>query len=137
MRLIATVMGTESAKYRSDAVFSLLNHGFAAYEGFLVYGRDKPVAQAQVFKGDRSSVDVVVEQPLYVTIAKGSADRISAKLDVTSPLIAPLAADSRIGSLGLSIKGEQVGAYPLVNRQAVAAGSWVGGLIDSVRLWFY
>jgi len=32
LRIVATVMGTESARYRADAVYSLLKYGFAAYE---------------------------------------------------------------------------------------------------------
>ncbi len=137
MRLIATVMGAENRKYRADAVYALLTHGFAAYEGFLVYGGDRAVAKPAVYKGEAESVEAVVEQPLYVTVAKGSADKISARLQLDEPLVAPLAERARIGTLSLSIRGEAVGDYPLVARTPVAEGSWLGGLVDSIKLLFH
>lgn len=137
MRLIATVMGTESAKYRADAVYSLLTHGFSAYEGFLVYDTDKAVATPAVFKGEREMLEAIVGEPLYVTVAKGSADKLGARLAFDEPLIAPIEAGSRIGALSLTIRGEPAGEYPLVAREAVGAGSWFGNLVDSVKLLFH
>jgi serine-type D-Ala-D-Ala carboxypeptidase (penicillin-binding protein 5/6) len=137
MRLIATVMGTASPNYRSDAVYSLLTHGFAAYEGFLVYDTDKPVARPRVFKGEVGQIEAVVERPLYVTVAKGSADAINARFTIDEPILAPLDSGDRIGRVSLTIKGETVGDYPLVSRQVVAPGSWLGNLWDSAKLIFY
>ncbi len=137
MRLIATVMGADNSKYRADAVYSLLTHGFAAYEGFLVYDTGKPVASPVVFKAAVDTVDAVVAEPLYVTVAKGSADSLSAKLSIDEPLVAPFDAGTRLGRVSLSIKGESMGEYPLVAREAVAPGSWLGNLVDSVKLLLY
>ncbi len=137
MRLIATVMGTASTKYRAEAVYSLLSFGFSAYEGFRVYDGSKPVATPEVFKGERDRVDAVVAAPLYVTVAKGSADTLGARVDLESPLVAPIEARRRIGSINLFIDGETIGSYPLVAAEAVAEGSWLGSMLDSVRLLFH
>ncbi len=137
MRLIATVMGTESAKYRADAVYSLLTHGFSAYEGFLVYDTDRAVASPAVFKGERDAVEAIVAEPLYVTVAKGSADKLGARLAFDEPLVAPIDAGEPIGRLSLTIRGEPVGDYPLIAREPVGAGSWFGSLVDSVKLLFH
>ncbi|GJL80846.1 MAG: D-alanyl-D-alanine carboxypeptidase [marine bacterium B5-7] len=136
MRLIATVMGTASKKYRADAVYSLLQYGFAAYEGFLVHDTDKPVASPTVYKGDVSEIDAMIDEPLYVTVAKGSAESVKARVSINNPLIAPIAKGDRIGALSVSIKGESVGDYPLVSDRAVESGSWIGNIYDSVLLLF-
>lgn len=136
MRLIATVMGTESPRYRSEAVYSLLRHGFAAYEGYLVYDTDKPVSRLAVYKGEHDGVDAVVAEPLWVTVAKGSVDKISARTEFDTPIVAPVEAGARVGTLTVNLRGERVGDYPLVAAQSIGAGSWLGGLVDSVLLLF-
>src|SRR5690606_13654638 len=105
-------------------VYSLLRHGFAAYEGYLVYGTDKPVSRLAVYKGERDAVDAVVAEPLWVTVAKGSVDKISARTAFDTPIVAPVEAGGRVGTLTLSIRGERVGDYPLVAAESVVAGSW-------------
>ncbi len=137
MRLVATVMGTESKKYRADAVYSLLTHGFSSYEGFLIYESNKPVATPRVFKGEVSQVDAVVGSHLYVAVAKGSANEMSAKIKLDEPLVAPLSKGQVLGNLTLVFKGEGVAEYPLVTGVEVPAGSWIGNMIDSIQLMFH
>jgi len=134
MRLIATVMGTSSKAYRADAVHALLNFGFAAYEGFLIYPEDQVVASPQVYKGDADTVDAVVKHALHVTVAKGSASSMKAGVEFRSPLVAPIGAGTDIGTLSLRFKGELIGEYPLVARQRVAQGSWLSRSVDSIKL---
>jgi serine-type D-Ala-D-Ala carboxypeptidase (penicillin-binding protein 5/6) len=137
MRLISTVMGTASTKYRSDAVYALLTHGFSAYEGFLIYDRDKPIATPRVYKGDGRQLEVVVDQPLYVTVAKGGADGVKARMSFDEPLVAPIATGTRVGHLSLTIGEQSMGEYPLVARQDMQQGSWFTSLMDSVKLMFH
>lgn len=137
MRLISTVMGTESTKYRSDAVYALLTHGFSAYEGFLVYDSDTTVATPQVYKGDQAQLEAVVQYPLYVTVAKGGSDGLKARMSFNEPLVAPIASGARIGQVALSIRDEPMAEYPLVARHDVAEGSWFGGMVDSLKLLFH
>lgn len=134
MRLIATVMGTDSKNYRAEAVHKLLNYGFAAYEGFLLYQKDQKVASADVYKGDISSVDAHLRNPLYVTVAKGRAKQMGASVELSTPLVAPIDENQTIGRLSLKFEGNEIGEYPLVPSKAVLAGGWFTNMFDSVRL---
>ena len=134
MRLIATVMGTDSKNYRAEAVHKLLNYGFAAYEGFLLYQKDQKVASADVYKGDVSSVDAHLRNPLYVTVAKGRAKQMGASVELSTPLVAPIDENQTIGRLSLKFEGNEIGEYPLVPSKAVLAGGWFTNMFDSVRL---
>jgi serine-type D-Ala-D-Ala carboxypeptidase (penicillin-binding protein 5/6) len=137
MRLIATVMGTESKAYRAEAVHALLKYGFAAYEGFLVYDSDKVVNTPQVFKGNVDSVNVVLAESLYVTVAKGSADKMKASVSLDEPLVAPISQHQSVGKLTLAFKGEPIGEFGLIAQTAITEASWFGRSLDSLRLLWH
>ncbi len=135
MRLVAVVLGSESAKYRTTAVHSLLQHGHAAYEAPLVYGETDPAAAVEVFKGDRETVPVGVGRDLRVTVPRGTSAKIEAEVQLNDVRLAPVARSTELGTLRLSYDGTSLGEYPLVALEAVAEGPWWGQIIDQVRLW--
>jgi D-alanyl-D-alanine carboxypeptidase (penicillin-binding protein 5/6) len=136
-RLIATVIGTDSPRYRADAVYSLLQHGFAAYEGHRVYGPGVTVTEAKVYKGAQSTVPAGFVNGLHVTVAQGRSRGLSARIAINEPLIAPIRAGDEIGQLTLMVDGGDVAGYPLVALDGVEPGSWLGNLVDSVRLMLF
>ena len=137
LRIVATVMGTESARYRADAVYSLLKYGFAAYEMHRVYRAGAAVVNAvPVYKGDRSSVAVGVSQDVQLILPKGAGAGLEASVTVNEPLIAPLDQQQRVGKLILGLEGKEIGAYPLVTLDAINQGSWTSRMLDVIRLRF-
>ena len=136
-RIVATVMGTESARYRADAVYSLLKYGFAAYEMHRVYRSGAAVVNAvPVYKGDRSSVAVGVSQDVQLILPKGAGAGLEASVTVNEPLIAPLDQQQQVGNLILGLEGKEIGAYPLVTLDAINQGSWTSRMLDVIRLRF-
>ena len=137
LRIVATVMGTESARYRADAVYSLLKYGFAAYEMHRVYRAGAAVVNAvPVYKGDRSSVAVGVSQDVQLILPKGAGAGLEASVTVNEPLIAPLDQQQQVGNLILGLEGKEIGAYPLVTLDAINQGSWTSRMLDVIRLRF-
>ena len=105
-RIVATVMGTESARYRADAVYSLVKYGFAAYEMHRVYPAGAAVVNAvPVYKGDRSSVAVGVSQDVQLILPKGAGAVLEASVTVNEPLIAPFDQQEQVGNLILGLEG--------------------------------
>lgn len=136
MRLIATVTGTDSVSYREDAVYSLLKFGFAAYESIRVYDATTPVARVDIYKGDTSELPVGVGRDLYLVLAKGSAETLSATVRLEEPLLAPVNRGDQVGTLTVESGGNPVGEHPLVAMRPVTEGSWLQILLDSVVLWW-
>ena len=137
LRIVATVMGTESARYRADAVYSLLKYGFAAYEMHRVYRAGAAVVNVvPVYKGDRSSVAVGVSQDVQLILPKGAGAGLEASVIVNEPLIAPLDQQQQVGKLILGLEGKEIGTYPLVTLDAINQGSWTRRMLDVIRLRF-
>jgi D-alanyl-D-alanine carboxypeptidase (penicillin-binding protein 5/6) len=136
-RIVATVMGTESAGDRAEAVYSLVKYGFAAYEMHWVYRAGATVVNAvPVYKGDHSSVAVGVSQDIQLILPKGASAGLEASVAVNEPLIAPLQQQQQVGNLILGLEGKEIGGYSLVALGAINQGSWTSRMLDSIRLRF-
>ncbi len=137
MRLIATVIGTKSKRYRAGAVHSLLKYGYAAYESKKLYSADASVVDVRVFKGELEQVPVGVGRDLSVTLPRGSFAGLQANVAVADNQVAPLRVGQTVGKLNLQYKGQALAEYPLIVLQDVAQGSLWRRVVDSVLLLFY
>ena len=136
MRLIATVTGTDSRKQRAKEVHALLKYGFTSYETKKLFDAGAATAQVKVFKGETAEVPLGVTEPLFVTVPRGKAAGLQADLDVPESSIAPLDDGQPLGSVKVSLAGEELMQRPLVALNAIPEGSWWQRAIDTVLLWF-
>jgi D-alanyl-D-alanine carboxypeptidase (penicillin-binding protein 5/6) len=136
MRLVSVVMGSASMKARENASTALLNYGFTFYDTKLVVKGGDVLASARVWKGQSASVDLGIKDDLYVTLPRGEAGSLKTATDVPPRLIAPLAADTALGSLRVFAGGQTLATVPMHPLKSVAAGGWWRRLIDTIRLWF-
>src|ERR1700675_2055672 len=133
MRLVSVVLGSTSMKARENASAALLNYGFTFYATrFLVKG-GTTLATTRVWKAERSPVELGLQDDLYMTLPRGTAD-VKTAADVQPRLIAPLAADANVGSLRVFAGSQTLATLPLHPLKAVAAGSWWRRFIDTIRL---
>ena len=135
-RLVAAVMGTESQKYRAQASLELLNWGFRFYESVKLLGAEQPTGRVRVWKGLAEDVAVGTVEPVWLSLPRGSAEKVEARPQIDSTLIAPLTQGQQIGTVSILVDGKPVKSEPLVVLQAVEQGSWWKRLVDTIRLWF-
>jgi len=136
MRIIAVVLGTASAKARVDGSQALLNYGFRFYETRLLYSANEKVTQARIWKGQFESTELGVLQDLYVTIPRGSFDKVDSVVNMSSVLTAPVAKGQPLARLQVSLDGTSLIDEPLRALQENPDGSIWQRTRDSVRLWF-
>jgi D-alanyl-D-alanine carboxypeptidase (penicillin-binding protein 5/6) len=136
MRLVSVVMGSTSMKARENASAALLNYGFTFYDTKLVVKGGAVLASARVWKGQTATVDLGIQDDLYITLPRGQADSIKTLTDVKPRLIAPLMLDSSLGTLNVVAGNQSLASMPLHPLKPVAAGGWWRRLIDTIRLWF-
>jgi D-alanyl-D-alanine carboxypeptidase (penicillin-binding protein 5/6) len=77
-----------------------------------------------------------VPADLYVTVPKGTADKVRAELISQQPLLAPIAAGQRVGTIRVTLDGRTVREHPAVALQSVAVAGIFGRAWDTLRLWF-
>jgi len=136
MRLIAVVLGTKSPTARANDSQALLNYGFRFYETRLLYPVGDAVTQARVWKGDQETMGLGVQQDIYVTIPRGSYDRLEAQLDLPQQLVAPVELTDQLGTLRVSLADKTLMEANLFALNAVPEGTIWQRARDSVLLWF-
>ncbi|MBK9083101.1 MAG: D-alanyl-D-alanine carboxypeptidase [Rhizobiales bacterium] len=89
-RLILAVYGLKTGKDRAEEARKLLQWGFRAFEGRLVFNAGETIGAARVFGGATGSVDLVSPRDVRILAPRGSTERLTAKIVYEGPLIPPV-----------------------------------------------
>jgi len=136
MRLIAIVTGADSRKSRADAVQSLLQYGYAAYDGLLLYQPGSEVTSIPLWMGQQSDASISVNKHLGLVYPKGQREKLSASLDIPESLEAPVEFATDIGAIMVKYNGEALLEQRLYVNAEYAEGPWWSKLLDSVKRLF-
>jgi serine-type D-Ala-D-Ala carboxypeptidase (penicillin-binding protein 5/6) len=135
-RLMSVVLGTSSESLRAQESQKLLNYGFQFFDSVRLYQKEQPISTLEVWKGSASRVPAGVTRDLFVTVPKGEGPRLKAELLSEQPLIAPIAAGQKVGTLHVTLDGKPLADYPVLALESVGIAGWFGRAWDSARLWF-
>ncbi|HEU5282256.1 MAG TPA: D-alanyl-D-alanine carboxypeptidase family protein [Burkholderiales bacterium] len=135
-RLLAIVTGASSENLRAMEAQKLLNYGFQHYQTVLLYARGAEVAQLPVWKGSTKTLSAGLDRDLFVSVPRGQANLLKARLVSQQPLLAPVSARQPVGELELTFDGRPLGEYPVVALQGVSVANVLVRLWDSLRLLF-
>jgi D-alanyl-D-alanine carboxypeptidase (penicillin-binding protein 5/6) len=80
-------------------------------------------------------VKIGFTRDIYVTVPKGVAEKMKPILERKDPLVAPVAANSNVGTLKMMVDGKPLAELPVVALEQVNQASIFGRAWDSVRLW--
>ena len=135
-RLVSVVMGAASREARASESQKLLNWGYTAWDAVRLFEAGKAAVTAPVWKGKQPTVALGAAQAMVVTVPKGEGDKLKTSVQRTDPLVAPLAAGQRVGTLEVSTAaGARLASLPLVVLQPVEQAGLLGRAWDSIRLW--
>ncbi len=135
-RLLSVVMGTASREARAAESQKLLNWGWQAWDAVRLFEAGKPVLSVPVWKGDRREARLGADGGLYVSVPKGEGDKLRTSVQRTDPLVAPLTAGQRVGTIQVTTAGGRVVAnVPLVVMEPVGLAGILGRTWDAIRLW--
>jgi len=135
-RLLSVVLGTASESVRAQESQKLLNFGFQFYDGIRLYDKGATVSTVQVWKGAERTLKAGLAAELSVSVPKGMAGKVKADLVSQQPLLAPVSAGQRIGTLRVTLDSKPIGEYPVVALESIAVAGMFGRAWDTVRLWF-
>jgi D-alanyl-D-alanine carboxypeptidase (penicillin-binding protein 5/6) len=134
-RLISVVLGTTSDSARTQESQKLLNWGFQNFDTVKLYNKGQVIQSPEVWKGSKSTVKIGFTNDVLVTLPKGVAGKLKSVLERRDPLVAPLAENSRIGTLKLNVDGKVIIELPVVALEEVPQATIFGRAWDSMRLW--
>ncbi len=135
-RLLSVVLGTSSREARAGESQKLLNWGFTAWDAVRLFEAGKPMVTPEVWKGTAKTAKLGAPGPVYIAVPRGEGPRLQTKIERTDPLVAPLAAGQRVGTIKVATAGgTPVAELPLVVQEAVPEAGLFGRAWDSIRLW--
>lgn len=137
MRLISVVMGSESERTRARESIALLSYGFRFFETHRLYGALEPLTEIRIWKGEIEKLGIGLARDLYVTVPRGQYEKLNAKMEIDSKVVAPVMKGEARGKLEVSLGGEQIAQRPLVTLAPVAEGGLWRKVTDQVRMLFH
>ena len=123
MRLIAVVLGTRSEKARANISQSLLSYGFRFYESSKLYAAGESLNETRIWKGERDMLPLGLTEDLHVTIPRGQYKYLDAEMEINHDIEAPVSKGQQLGTVSVTLNGEEIISKPLVALQSVDEGS--------------
>ena len=136
-RLISVVLGTDSENARAKVTQQLFNYGFRFFETHELYGAGQEITTNKVWKGSVKIVGLGLENPLTITVPRGSYKELVATTNIDLPLIAPIISGQVLGNVEIHLEGKLVASRALVALKGIEKGSWWRRLIDSLLLFLW
>ncbi|WP_297477339.1 D-alanyl-D-alanine carboxypeptidase family protein [Ferrovum sp.] len=133
-RLLAVVLGTNSDLARTSESQKLLNWGFQAFESRILFRQGVPVRALNAYKGGKPTVSVGFGRDIWVTTPVGHEKETREVLTTLQPVIAPVDAGQKVGSLKVYYAGQWVNGADLVALESIPAGNVFTRSWDAVRL---
>ncbi len=135
-RLLSVVLGTASREARASESQKLLNWGYLAWDALRLFDAGKAVVTVPVWKGSSAEAKLGAPGALFTTVPKGEGDKIKTSIERTDPLVAPLTAGQRVGTIKVTTAaGTPITSVPLVVLEPVPLAGIFGRAWDSIRLW--
>jgi len=136
MRLISVILGAENEKARADYSQELLEFGFRLFETHKLYDKGSVLADARVWKGNKSTVPAGIMEDFYVTVEKGHYSQLKGLMELDGSLDAPIKRGDVVGTAIIKDGDTIVNQVPLLALDAVDPGGFWSKVTDSVKKLF-
>ena len=123
LRLIVVVNGLKTAKDRADEAKKLLEFGYRGFESKSLFPEGQVIGYAKLFGGASGSVALVGDGAIGVLMAKGSNERVAAKIVYSGPVPAPVKQGQAIGNLNIYRGDNVVAEVPLYAGESIERGN--------------
>jgi len=135
-RLVSVLLGANSDGARVQESQKLLNYGFQFFDSVRLYEKGQAVSSLRVWKGAAPVLKAGLADDLHLVLPRGAARELAAEILSEQPLVAPVSAGQKVGTVRVSLAGRPLGEYPVVALETVPVAGIFGRAWDSVRLWF-
>ena len=133
-RLLAVVFGSDTRETLDRAAGVFLREGHLRYKTATVIRNGEAVGRTPVFKGEAQDVTLVTHENVVVTIAKTMTLSIKMHLTRQQPVIAPVDAETPLGTLSIWLNGKCLRSVPVYAKEPVKEGSLWQRVRDTIIL---
>ena len=136
MRLIAVVMGSSSVKGRESDSKQLLSYGFRFFDTLNPHQSGDLISEEKLWFGEQDTLKLGVDRDTFITLPKADGKKLSASVELTSDLKAPIEKGQTLGMVHYTVDGEDIKTQPLVALESVQEGSFFKRILDHIKLFF-
>ena len=130
--------GLKSINERKQEAQNLLDWGFRQFRGIDVYAKGDKVGRARVWGGTGRNVDLVTMENVRVALSPQEQDSVEMKLAYEGPLMAPVKAGTRVGTVRFMVDGMTIADVPVETASGVAADeSMWSRAVDSIYIMIF
>lgn len=119
LELVAVVMAGESSNDRFNGAKKLLDYGFANYNYSSIEAQLEENTELTVIKGTEKRVGIKPQGTLNVLLPKSASGKIERKTVLSENVTAPVKKGEVLGTVTVTLDGEQLGEIPLVASEDV------------------
>lgn len=131
-RLFVAMSGMANERERAEEARKMLEWGMRAFEKSELFADGEVVGQAQVYGGETSSVALKAEGPISIFVPTANKDRLIARIVYEGPLVAPVLAGTKVGTLKVWIGDTLSQETPLTTAEDVPVGPIHRRALDAV-----
>ena len=117
-RVVMVLNGMKSMKQRSSESRRLIDLMFREFKLYRFYEKGQPVDRANVWLGTKNKIDLVLEEPLHLVMARSDRRKMKVSVNWNDPVPAPITAGQAIGTLVLELPSGKT-TYPLLAAENV------------------
>ena len=118
-RVVMVLNGMKSMKQRSAESRRLIDLMFREFKLYRFFDEGQVVDRANVWLGTQSKIDLVLEEPLHLVMARSDRRKMKVSVNWSDPVPAPISAGQPIGTLVLELPSGKT-TYPLLAAESVS-----------------
>lgn len=135
LRFISVIMGAPSTGSRNNDARKLLDYGFANYSTYAVGKKGDVIKTIEVLKGNKNTVNAIIENDVNVLIKKGEEKQIEKQVLIPEKISAPLSKGDKLGEIVVIKNGETIQSIPIVSQEDVSKASFFNNIYKAIRYW--
>ena len=119
-RVVMVLNGMKSMKQRSSESRRLMDLMFREFKLYRFYDKGQTVDRANVWLGSKSKIDLVLEEPLHIVLARSDRRKMKVSVNWNDPIPAPIRAGQPVGKLIMELPSGKT-SYALLAAEDVSA----------------
>lgn len=132
-RFFLAMSGMQSERERAEQARRVLEWGMRAFEPIDLFEEGEVVGEVRTYGGDKSRVALSAQGPVSILVPVGNRDRMTARIVYDGPVMAPVEAGTRIGSLRIWLGDTLSQETPLYAAESVATGRLHQRALDAIE----
>lgn len=135
-RLIMVVNGLATNALRTSESIRIMQAGFDSFKIYELFKQNDKVDAAPVFMGKSDTVDLIAASDVKTAFHRSLRDDMDVSISYDGPIAAPIVAGAKVGTLHISVPGQESQSFDLLAGHEVERKGFFGRAATSFKQKF-